>query len=366
MAESFGVKMGVEGEKEFKNALKEINSAFKVLGSEMNLVTSQFDKNDKSIQSLSARNGVLTKEIEAQKNKVQTLQAALENASSSFGEADSRTRSWQIQLNNAQADLNKMESELKANEDAIDRLGQEMEEAEEQTEDFAESLSDSGDVAEDSSGKFEKVGSVVTGVGTAIAAAAAAIGAAVVAASVELVKLGDEYNKAVNQISASTGATGTELEELGAIAQKVYTNNFGDSLEDVAEGLSVVQKTTGLVGDELQKATESGFALRDTFGYDLQESARAANALMKNFGVAAEEAYNIIAVGAQNGADQNGDLLDTLNEYSAQYSALGLSADQFVTGLINGAEAGVFSIDKVGDAVKIGRASCRERVCMFV
>ena len=82
MAESFGVKMGVEGEKEFKNALKEINSAFKVLGSEMNLVTSQFDKNDKSIQSLSARNGVLTKEIEAQKNKVQTLQAALENASS--------------------------------------------------------------------------------------------------------------------------------------------------------------------------------------------------------------------------------------------------------------------------------------------
>ena len=51
MAESFGVKMGVEGEKEFKNALKEINSAFKVLGSEMNLVTSQFDKNDKSIQS---------------------------------------------------------------------------------------------------------------------------------------------------------------------------------------------------------------------------------------------------------------------------------------------------------------------------
>ncbi len=92
--------------------------------------------------------------------------------------------------------------------------------------------------------------------------------------------------------------------------------------------------------------------MRDTFGYDLQESARAANALMKNFGVTAEEAYNIIAVGAQNGADQNGDLLDTLNEYSAQYSTLGLSADQFVTGLINGAEAGVFSIDKVGDAVK--------------
>ena len=113
-----------------------------------------------------------------------------------------------------------------------------------------------------------------------------------------------------------------------------------------------MQKTTGLMDEELQKATESGFALRDTFGYDLQESARTANALMKNFGLSAEEAYNIIAVGAQNGADQNGDLLDTLNEYSAQYAALGLSADEFISGLISGSEAGVFSIDKVGDAVK--------------
>ena len=173
-----------------------------------------------------------------------------------------------------------------------------------------------------------------------------------VAGGAELIRLGDSYNQAVNQISASTGATGAELEALGEIAQNVYTHNFGDSLQDVADGLSTVEKTTGLVGNELQKATESGFALRDTFGYDLQESARAASALMKNFGVSAEEAYNIIAVGAQNGADQNGDLLDTLNEYAAQYSALGLSADEFLTSLVNGAEAGVFSIDKVGDAVK--------------
>lgn len=70
---------------------------------------------------------------------------------------------------------------------------------------------------------------------------------------VELVKLGDEYNKAVNQISASTGATGTELEELGAIAQKVYTNNFGDSLEDVAEGLPLYRKQPDLWG----RVTES-------------------------------------------------------------------------------------------------------------
>lgn len=185
---------------------------------------------------------------------------------------------------------------------------------------------------------FAVVGAGVTAVGTATAGV--------------LVNLGNGYNKAVNQISAATGTTGKELEQLGQIAQNVYSHNFGDSLEDVADGISVVRQNTQLMGEELQAATEDGFALRDTFGYDLSESARTASALMKNFGIDANKAYNIIATGAQKGADQNGDLLDTLNEYSTQYAALGLSADQFVNGLIAGADAGVFSIDKVGDAVK--------------
>jgi phage-related minor tail protein len=88
MADNFGLKIGVEGEKEFKNALRDINRSFKVLGSEMNLVTSQFDKQDKSIQAMTARNNVLNKEIDAQKNKIGTLEAALKNASDSFGETD--------------------------------------------------------------------------------------------------------------------------------------------------------------------------------------------------------------------------------------------------------------------------------------
>ena len=80
MADNFGLKIGVEGEKEFKKALADINQSFKVLGSEMKLVSSQFDKNDKSVQALSARNNVLNKEIEAQKDKIGTLRQALENA----------------------------------------------------------------------------------------------------------------------------------------------------------------------------------------------------------------------------------------------------------------------------------------------
>lgn len=106
---SFGLKIGLEGEREFKRAITEINRQMRVLGSEMKLAASQFAKNETSAASLTAKNQVLAKEIDAQRSNVETLRAALDNAAQSFGENDSRTKNWQIQLNNAQATLNGLE-----------------------------------------------------------------------------------------------------------------------------------------------------------------------------------------------------------------------------------------------------------------
>ena len=123
MADNFGLRIGVEGEKDFKKAVSDINSQMKVLGSEMKLVESQFSSQDKSVEALTARNEVLNKNIEAQKSKIETLRSALNNASSSFGENDRRTQAWAVQLNNAQAELIKMERELEENNSALKDTG---------------------------------------------------------------------------------------------------------------------------------------------------------------------------------------------------------------------------------------------------
>lgn len=195
-----------------------------------------------------------------------------------------------------------------------------------------------GKAMDNVAGHLDKVNWKAVAVGAAVGGIAVATGKAVV--------------KAMNQLSASTGATGDELDALGESVKNIYAQNLGEDFNDVAEGLAATQKASDLAGEALEQATAAGFVLRDTFDYDISESARAASALMKNFNISAEEAYGLIATGAQNGADKNGDLLDTLNEYSAQFAALGLSADQFMGSLVEGADAGLFSIDKVADAVK--------------
>ena len=209
-----------------------------------------------------------------------------------------------------------------------------------------------GKAMDNVAGHLDKVNWKAVAVGAAVGGIAVATGKAVVEAGKYLAELGDDYNKAMNQLSASTGSTGDELDALGESVKNIYAQNLGEDFNDVAEGLAATQKASDLAGEALEQATAAGFVLRDTFDYDISESARAASALMKNFNISAEEAYGLIATGAQNGADKNGDLLDTLNEYSAQFAALGLSADQFMGSLVEGADAGLFSIDKVADAVK--------------
>lgn len=209
-----------------------------------------------------------------------------------------------------------------------------------------------GKALDDVTGKLENVNWKAVAVGGAVGGIAVATGKAVVEAGKYLADLGNEYNTAINQLSAATGATGDELDALGESVKNIYAQGLGDDFADVADGLAATQQASDLTGEALERATAAGFNLRDVFDYDVSESARAASALMKNFGIDAEEAYGLIAVGAQNGADKNGDLLDTLNEYSPQLAALGLSADQFIGTLVEGADAGLFSIDKVGDAVK--------------
>lgn len=262
MADNFGLKIGVEGEKEFKKALSEINQSFKVLGSEMKLVASQFDKQDKSVEALSARNTVLNKEIETQKQKIETLRSALENAASSFGENDRRTQSWQIQLNNAEAALNNMERELSENEKAIDEMSDGMEDAEDSTEDFSDELDDAADTADDAGGRFEKLGSIAKGIGVALAAAVVAIGAAVAGAAGKIndcVNVYAEFEDSMLQVAATMGITQEEIAN-GSDAYEKLTNaakEAGASTRYSASEAGEALNYLALAGYDADKAVET-------------------------------------------------------------------------------------------------------------
>lgn len=161
-----------------------------------------------------------------------------------------------------------------------------------------------------------------------------------------------DLDKSLNGLQASTGATNEEMAGLETSLKNIYANNYGESFEDIANALAEVKTQTGLAGEELEKTTENALAMRDTFGMEVNESIRSVDMMMKQFGLTSDEAYNLIAQGAQNGLDKNDNLLDSVNEYSVHFSQLGFNAEEMFNMFSNGAKSGVFDIDKLGDAVK--------------
>ena len=327
MADNFGLKIGLEGEKEFKKALADINQSFKVLGSEMKLVSSQFDKNDNSVEALIARNQVLGKEIDTQKKKIETLRQALENASISFGENDRRTQQWQIQLNNAEAALNDMQRELDQNQRAIDSMGDEMGDTAQQTDKFGDELDDAADKTDKASGKLEKVGSVLKGLAVTTGAAVATAGAALAGLTKSFLDLAEstrEYREDQAKLDAAFTTAGFTAEQAG----EAYTG-FYAILGEEDRSVEAVNHLAKLCSteEELAQWTDIAAGVWATFGDSLpiEGLTEAANETAKtgtitgqladalNWAGVNEEAFQSALDGCSSEQERAALITDTLN-----------------------------------------------------
>lgn len=126
MAVDIGPRIGIDGEKEFRQELQNINQQLRTLGSEMKAVTSAFEDGDKSEEALAAQTDVLNRQIDAQKQKLQQLQRGLDASADKYGENDTKTLKWRQAVNEATAALNKMESQLRETSGGVDDLGDSM------------------------------------------------------------------------------------------------------------------------------------------------------------------------------------------------------------------------------------------------
>lgn len=211
--------------------------------------------------------------------------------------------------------------------------------------------------ARDLEKRFNNVADVFNHAGEAFSTAGEtltkSVTAPLTAVGTAAVKFSSDSQDAFQQFAAATGTATEEMSKYKDMINNVYKNNFGETINDVAEAMATVNQNMSYLDDSaLQRCTEYAYTLSDTFGYDVAESTRAADTLIKNYGVSAREAFNLITQGAQSGMDYSGEMIDSINEYSVQFKKLGLDAEDMFSIFANGAQNGAFNLDKVGDAVK--------------
>lgn len=394
---------------EFKKNIADANRQIRLVNSEFKKSTAGLDDWGKSTDGVSEKLKALNKVTELEKTKLTNLEKQYELVAKEQGENSKSAQDLQIKINNQSATIAKAENQikkysekladLKAKEDesksASEKLKAEIESqskkvdelkqsyinavleqgknsesakalkeellklstslndnkekyasAKSKAEEYAGELKDVGDNAEDLDGSF----TVAKGAMSTFVADGVEV---VLDKLKEMVTDIGSVETAYNNFSNQTGIQGKELQKYKGVLDDLYDVGMGDSYEDLSETLAqIVQTTKETDPSKIKELANNALVLRDTFGFDVQESMRAVNMLMDQFGVSGEEAFNLIVQGAQNGLNKNDDLLDSINEYAVHYKQLGYNADEFFNSLKNGTDAGTFSVDKLGDAVK--------------
>ncbi|WP_394136856.1 phage tail tape measure protein [Cytobacillus oceanisediminis] len=173
-----------------------------------------------------------------------------------------------------------------------------------------------------------------------------AMGAAGIAAA-------SSVSDAQTKIRNSLGLTKDEAEALTQTAKGIYSDGFGESLDDVSNALiQTKQNIKGLDDEELANITKSVMNLGQTFDADVNEVTRAGSNLMKGFGIDSEEAFDLMAHGAQNGLNFSNEMFDNLSEYAPLFGEMGFSASDYFQLLEQGSKAGVYNLDYINDAMK--------------
>ena len=325
---------------------------------------------------LTQKQNVLADTILETSKKLDIMREAEEQVIAQFEKGDigeDQLRAFQREIMQTEKTLNDLQAELKDATRNLDEFGDNNGVAKEKAEKFEKATKEAKEAleaekkalqdaekaqkehekaVEDAKKTLEDFGEKAKEAGEKLAVGIGAIGAGVGAGAGYALKLSTDFDKAFNTLQTRTGATAEEMDGLNEAMEGVYKNNFGESIEDVAQSMAIVKTNTKASTDEIQSLTETALLLRDVFDFDVNESTRSAKMLMDQFGISGEEAYNLIAQGAQAGLDKNGDLLDTVNEYSVHYKQLGYTSEEFFNSLINGSASGTFSVDKLGDAMK--------------
>lgn len=113
-------KVKMDGEKEYRAALAQINAGLKNLGAEMRATEQDFADNADSVEALTQKNDVLERTILTQREKVEKLKEVVAAATETYKEADKRTIDWKTSLLNAETELKKMEQAQAQNNEALE------------------------------------------------------------------------------------------------------------------------------------------------------------------------------------------------------------------------------------------------------
>lgn len=326
--------------KRLENTLSNSKQEYERLGSSINELKtklegakSKFGESSKEVLDLKKELYQLKDAQNKVANETQQTGKALINLKTDTNRAGKEVNDLEKEFSDLQKELNRLNTKKPVEE--FNKLIKEFKETENEATKFADNIGGIGDKCK------------------GVSVAFAGIGAGAFATAVE-------SSNAMGKIQGGLGLTAKEADKVKDRVRNLATEGF--EFSGALDGITKVEQAMGDMLDPSQIDDMVGelMVMENYFGADMQDSIKTVSVMMRNYGIEGQEATDVIAKGFQIGLDASGDWLDTLWEYSNQFSDLGFTADDTLKLIANGMENGTFNTDKLADALKESRIKLTE------
>ena len=284
MASDIKTKIAIEGEQEYRRAIKSITQADKELDSELKLLASSFDKNATAQQKAAAKIPILTKQIENQKNKLATLTdlltkqqkqyqdygKQLEEVKAQYGEGSKEVTTAQRAYEDMGNAIAKTQADINNTSATINQLNAELGDLQTEASDAAQREKDLAEAQKRQAEESKK-------------------------AADKVAFYADKLNKALNATLAFSAASLTVATTLGTQVVKAY-----GALEQAVGGAAAV------FGDYADQIVQTSKTASKTLGTSQAEYLAVANkmgALFQGSGLSVERSMELTTLAIERAAD---------------------------------------------------------------
>lgn len=323
----FGGAVKLTGESEYRKALQQITQNLKEVSSKMKVVSSEYAKGDTSTEALNAKTQVLNKQLEQQTAKLNTLKkqydsmgsaqqqqiskhealvqkynqekTALDNMGKTLGTSSNEYKKQQSIVSSLQQEVTKSTNAIDSNEKSLSNLRVQMNNTEASINSTKNEMSSLSEATEETGNSAEKAESGFTVFkGTLANIASTAITTAVgklKELAVNTIQAGSNFESAMSQVSAISGATGTDLEKLTDKAKEMgektkfsatnsanaftYMAMAGWKTSDMLNGIEGVMNLAAASGEDLATTSDIVTDALTAMGYSAGDAGKLADVM---------------------------------------------------------------------------------------
>lgn len=267
---TIATRLTLEGEKEYKKELGEVNQEIGLLSDKMKRADAEFRGQANSIEALTTKNDLLREAQQKQIDKIAKLQTAIEDCGEAYGENDEAVMRFKRQLEKAETDLIDLNDELSSNERYLDEARTSADKCAKSIDEYGKQVKDAAKATDDFNGAGGGKGGIGDLIGQLGSLKKMLVGGAVVAglkaasdAIIGIVDETEEYRKIMGTLETSAQAAGYTAEQTAESYEYLY-GVLGDT-QTAATTVANLQ-AIGLAQGDLRGMIDSVIGAWATYG----------------------------------------------------------------------------------------------------